>query len=48
MKCPYCGNDNADSAKNCERCSAGLPVKEETSQPKKAEKKTEEMNKHGT
>lgn len=49
MKCPYCGKDNADKAKTCERCSAGLPVKEETTlQLKKAEKKSEEMNKNGT
>ena len=33
-KCPYCGRDNENDAKNCSHCFAGLPVE----QPKTAEK----------
>jgi len=39
-KCPYCGEVNDDSAKNCVKCFAGIPAKEQKEQPKKAEKKS--------
>ena len=46
-KCPYCGHENDEQAKTCERCSAGLPVlKREESESKKTQK--QEVKKHGT
>ena len=41
-KCPYCGANNDEQAKVCNRCKAALPHEEETepvSEPIRATKK---------
>ena len=38
-KCPYCGNENDERAKVCEKCFAGFPAEKQDKPVKKAEKK---------
>ena len=38
-KCPYCGNENDDSAWKCSKCHAGFPHEEHEEKPVKASKR---------
>lgn len=34
-KCPYCGHEQNEQNKNCEKCYAGLPADKKESKPVK-------------
>lgn len=42
-KCPFCGKDNRDEAKSCDRCFAAFPAEKQEKTPvKKAKTKNKE------
>lgn len=41
-KCPYCGKENDDNVKNCQRCSAMIPNDDDSGNDNTKDSKNEE------